>query len=92
MKNLVASAALAALALSQAYARTVACTGESFARMTEHMSTMPYGPKKLAIMHHMAIVNTDLSNGDASGACTHYVMALRIQNDTRDPFAGVHEE
>jgi hypothetical protein len=92
MKKLIVAAAFAAFALSPASARAVSCTGESFARMTDHISTMPYGPRKLAMMHHMAIVNTDLSTGDTPGACTHYGMALAIQNNVRDPFADLHEE
>jgi hypothetical protein len=47
---------------------------------------MPYGPKRMAMMREMAVVNTDLSHGDLRGACKHYVTAQRIQNNQRDPF------
>jgi len=87
MKNLVAAAAFAALALSPAFAKTKACTDENFATMTDRMATMPYGPKRMGMMREMAAVNTYLSNGDLRGACKHYVMAQRIQNNARDPFA-----
>ena len=86
MKTLVVAAFFAVFALSPASAKTMACTGENFAKMTDRMSTMPYGPKRMAMMREMAVVNTDLSNGDLRGACKHYVIAQRIQNNERDPF------
>jgi hypothetical protein len=46
MKNLVVAAAFAVFTLSPASAKTLACTGENFARMTDRMTTMPYGPKR----------------------------------------------
>ena len=39
-----------------------------------------------------AMVNTDMSNGNMRGACTHYMIAQRIQNDVRDPFGNLHFE
>jgi hypothetical protein len=92
MKNLVVAAAFAALTLSPASAKTMACTGENFAKMTDRMVTMPYGPKRMAMMREMAVVNTDLSNGDLRGACKHYVIAQRIQNNERGPFENLHFE
>ena len=92
MKTLVVAAALAALTLSHASARTVMCTGENFAKMMGHMATMPYGPKRMAMMREMTEVNTALSHVDTSGACTHYAIALNIQNNVRDPFADFHQE
>jgi hypothetical protein len=38
------------------------------------------------------MVNTDMSNGNMRGACTHYMIAQRIQNDVRDPFGNLHFE
>jgi hypothetical protein len=87
MKNLVAAAAFAAFSFSHASAKTVACTGEDFARMMTRMATMPYGHKRMGMTREMAAVNTGLSNGDLRGACKHYVIAQRIQNNERDPFA-----
>jgi hypothetical protein len=92
MKNLIVAAAFAALSLSHASARTFTCSGENFAKMMEHMSTMPYGPKRMAMSREMAAINTDLSSGNESGACTHYAIALRIQNNVRDPFKDFHQE
>jgi hypothetical protein len=92
MKNLVAAAAFAAFAFSPASAKTMACTGENFAAMMDRMATMPYGPKRMGMMREMAAVNTNLSNGDLRGACKHYVIAQRIQNNERDPFADLHFE
>ena len=86
MKNLVVAAAFAAFVLSPASAKMMACKGENFAKMTDRMATMPYGPKRMAMMREMAVVNTDLSHGDLRGACKHYVTAQRIQNNERDPF------
>jgi hypothetical protein len=92
MKNLAVAAAFVAFTLSPAFGETVACTGDGFARMTDRMATMPYGPKRMAIMREIAGINTDMSNGDLSGACRHYVTARRIQNDERDPLQNVHFE
>ena len=92
MKNLVVAAAVAAFTLSPASAKTMACTGENFANMTNRMATMPYGPKRMAMMREMAVVNTNLSNGDLRGACKHYIVAQRIQNNERDPFQSLHFE
>jgi hypothetical protein len=92
MKNLVVAAAVAALTLSPASAKTMACTSENFAKMTNRMATMPYGPKRMAMMREMAVVNTDLSNGNLRGACKHYMVAQRIQNNERDPFENLHFE
>jgi hypothetical protein len=92
MKGLVVAAAFAAFALSPASAKMMACTGENFAKMTDRMATMPYGPKRMAIMREMAVVNTNLSTGDARGACKHYVIAQRIQNDQHEPFENLHFE
>ena len=39
-----------------------------------------------------AMVNTDMSNGNMRGACTHYMIAQRIQDDVRDPFGNLHFE
>jgi hypothetical protein len=86
MKNLVVAAAFAALVLSPASGKMMACKGDNFAKMTDRMATMPYGPKRVAMMREMAVINTDLSHGDLRGACKHYVTAQRIQNDQRDPF------
>ena len=87
MKNLVVAAAFAACVLSPASAKMMACKGENFATMTDRMATMPYGPKRMAMMREMAVVNSDLSHGDLRGACKHYFTAQRIQNDQRGPFA-----
>jgi hypothetical protein len=87
MKNLVAAAAFAAFTFSPAFAKTMTCTGENFATMMTRMATMPYGHKRMGMMREMTAVNTDLSNGDLRGACKHYVIAQRIQNNERDPFA-----
>jgi hypothetical protein len=38
------------------------------------------------------MVNTDMSNGNMRGACMHYMIAQRIQNDVRDPFGNLHFE
>ena len=86
MKSLVVAAAFAACVLSPASAKMMACKGENFAKMTDRIATMPYGAKRMAMMREMAVVNTDLSHGDLSGACKHYVIAQRIQNDQRDSF------
>ena len=86
MKDLMVVATFAVFALSSASAKTIACTGENFAKMTDRMSTMPYGPKRMAMTREMAGVNADLSNGDLRGACKHYAIAQRVQNDERDPF------
>ena len=66
--------------------------GRNFAKMTDRMGSMTYGPKKRAMMRQMAIVNTDMSNGDMRGACRHYVIAQRIQNNAPDPFMNLHFE
>jgi hypothetical protein len=92
MKSLVVAATFAVLTFSPAPAKTLACTGENFAGMTDRMATMPYGPKKMAMMREMTVVNTDLSKGDLRGACQHYVVAQQIQNNERDPFANPHFE
>jgi hypothetical protein len=92
MKNLVVAAAFAAFTLSPASAKMMACTGENFAKMTDRMATMPYGPKRMAMMREMAVVNADLSNGDLRGACKHYVIAQRVQNNERAPFENLHFE
>ena len=86
MKSLVVAAAFAAFVLSPASAKMMACKGDNFAKMTDQMATMPYGPKRMAMMREMAAVNTDLSHGDLRGACKHYVTAQKIQNNQRDPF------
>ena len=91
-KNLAVAAAFVAFTWSPASAKTMACTGENFAKMVEQMATMPRGPKRMAMMREMAVINTDLSNGDLRGACKHYVIARRIQNNERDPFADLHFE
>jgi hypothetical protein len=78
--------------LSPASAKTMACTDENFTKMMDRMSTMPYGLKRMAMTREMAVVNTDLSNGDLRGACKHYVIAQRIQNNVRDPFENLHFE
>jgi hypothetical protein len=44
------------------------------------------------MMREIAMVNTDMSNGNVRGACTHYMIAQRIQNDPRDPFGNLHFE
>jgi hypothetical protein len=73
--------------------QTVACTGDNFRPMTDRMTTnMPYGSKRTAIMREIAVVNTDLSDGDMGKACTRYAIALRIQNNVRDPFEDLHLE
>lgn len=92
MRNLAVAAAFAVFASSPASARTVACSGENFAKMTDRMGSMTYGPKKMAMMRQMAMVNTDMSNGDMRGACRHYVIAQRIQNNAPDPFMNLHFE
>jgi len=93
MKNrVVVAAALAVFTLSPASAKTIACTDENFTKMMDRMSTMPHGPKRMAMTREMAVVNTDLSNGDLRGACKHYVIAQRIQNNVRDPFENLHFE
>jgi hypothetical protein len=92
MKNLVVAAAFAAFTMSPASAKMKACTGENFAKMTDHMTAMPYGPKRMAITREMAAVNAGLSNGDLRGACKHYVIAQRVQNNERDPFETLHFE
>jgi hypothetical protein len=46
----------------------------------------------MAMMREMAVVNADLSNGDLRGACKHYVIAQRVQNNERDPFENLHFE
>jgi hypothetical protein len=92
MKKLAVAAVFAVFTLSPASAKTMACTGENFAKMTDRMATMPYGPKRMAMTREMAVVNTDLSNGDQRGACRHYVIAQRIQNNERDPFENLHFE
>jgi hypothetical protein len=86
MKNLVVAAAFAASTLSPASAKMMACTGDNFAKMMDRMATMPYGPKRMAMTREMAGVNADLSNGDLRGACKHYAIAQRVQNEERDPF------
>jgi hypothetical protein len=92
MKNLMIAAAFAAFTSSPGIAKTIACTGENFAKMTDRMATMPYGPKRMAMMREMTVVNTALSIGDQRGACKHYVIAQRIQNNERDPFENLHFE
>jgi hypothetical protein len=92
MNNLVVAAAFVALTLSSASARMMACTGENFAKMTDRMATMPHGHKRTAMMREMAVVNTGLSNGDLRGACKHYVIAQKIQNNEHDPFESLHFE
>jgi hypothetical protein len=92
MKTLVVVAAFAAFTLSHASAKTVVCTGANFAKMMDRMTTMPHGYKRMAMMREMAVTNTNLSNGDMRGACRHYVIAQRIQNEVRDPFADLHLE
>ncbi len=90
MKNLVVAATFAALAgfaFLPASAKTAACTGENFAATMNQMTTMPYGHKRMGMMREMTAVNTSLSNGDLRGACNHYVIARRIQNNEPDPFA-----
>jgi hypothetical protein len=52
--NLVVAAAFAAFTFSPASAKTIACTGENFAKMADRMATMPYGPKRMAMMREMA--------------------------------------
>jgi hypothetical protein len=86
MKHLVVAAAFAAFVWSPASAKMMGCKADNFAKMTDRISTMPYGPKRMAMMREMAVVNTDLSQGDLRGACKHYATAQRIQNNQRDPF------
>ena len=92
MKNLVIATAFAASSFSPASARMMACTGENFAKMTDHLAIIPQTPKRTAMMREIAMVNTDMSNGNVRGACTHYMIAQRIQNDPRDPFGNLHFE
>jgi hypothetical protein len=92
MKKLLIAVTFVAFASSPVFSRTLACTGENFAKMTDRMATMSYGPKRIAMMREMAAVNTGLSTGDLRGACRHYVVALAVQNDERDPFQNLHEE
>jgi hypothetical protein len=92
MKNLVVVAAFAAFSFSPASAKMMACTGENLAKMTDHLATMPQTPKRTAMMREIAMVNTGMSNGNMRGACTHYMIAQRIQNDVRDPFGNLHFE
>jgi hypothetical protein len=89
MKNLMVAATFAAFAFFPASAKTVACSGENFAATMNQMATMPYGHKRMGMMREMTALNTDLSNGDLRGACKHYVIAQRIQNNEPDPFAGL---
>ena len=91
MKNLVVAAAFAAF-LSPASAKMMACRGENLAKMTDHLATMPQTPKRTAMMREIAMVNTGMSNGNMRGACMHYMIAQRIQNDVRDPFGNLHFE
>jgi hypothetical protein len=53
----------------------MACTGENLAKMTDHLATMPQTPKRTAMMREIGMVNTDMSNGNMRGACTHYMIA-----------------
>jgi hypothetical protein len=92
MKNLVVAAAFAAFSFSPASAKMMACTGENLAKMTDHLATMPQTPKRTAMMREIAMVNTGMSNGNMRWACTHYMIAQRIQNDVRDPFGNLHFE
>ncbi len=90
--KLVVAMAFAAFALPQASAARITCSGGNFAKTMEQMTTMPHGPKRMAMMREMTALNTDLSNGNTGAACRHYAIAVRIQNNVRDPFESLHEE
>ena len=93
---MIVAAAFAAFAFSPASAKMMPCTGENIAKITANITantdTMPETPRKMAMIKEIGMANTDMSNGNMRGACTHYMIAQRIQNDVRDPFGNLHFE
>ncbi len=68
----------AALAISPASAKMMACTGENMAKSVTAGGAMPDGPGKMAMMKEMGMANTAMSKGDMRGACKSYMRAQKM--------------
>jgi hypothetical protein len=77
-KILMTAAMFTALAIAPASAKTAACNGESMAKTTTMMTSMPDGPAKMAMSKEMGMANTDMSKGNMRGACMHYMKAQKM--------------
>jgi hypothetical protein len=72
MRILIAAAMLSVFAAAPASAKMMACTSDNMAKATTMMT-----PEQSAYNKHMALANTDMSNGKMRSACMHYMMAQK---------------
>ncbi|MBR0815406.1 MULTISPECIES: hypothetical protein [Bradyrhizobium] len=78
MKILLSAVLLAAFAASPASAAKMQpCTGEALGKSITGMGTVD-SPAKQATAKEMAAANTELSKGNAKGACKHYMKAQKM--------------
>jgi hypothetical protein len=78
MSKYLASASLLLLLCGSASAAPMKCSGENMAKTTAAMQTMQDGPNKMAMGKHMGMANSEMSKGNMSGACKHYMEAQKV--------------
>ena len=79
MKLLFTAATIAAaLAISPASAKTMACTSENMAKLVTSGNAMPDSPGKAAMMKEMGAANAAMAKGDMRGACKSYMRAQKM--------------
>ncbi len=86
MRILIIAAASLALAFTPASAKTkpkataTACSGESMAKTSAGLQTMPYGPGRMAMDKEMGKVNTEMSKGNMRAACASYMKVQKMSS------------
>lgn len=80
MKTLLMATAFAALALSPASAKMMACTGDNMGKTAMSTTSMPDGPARRGMDKEMAAANTDMSMGKMRSACMHYMKAQQMSS------------
>jgi hypothetical protein len=79
MKLLITAVTIAAaLTISPASAKTMACTGENMAKLVTSSNAMPDSPGKAAMMKEMGAANAAMAKGDMRGACKSYMRAQKM--------------
>lgn len=79
MKLLFTAATItAALAISPASAKQMACTSENMAKLVTSSNAMPESPGKAAMMKEMGAANAAMAKGDMRGACKSYMRAQKM--------------
>ncbi|MGX1166054.1 hypothetical protein ACNJYD_32220 [Bradyrhizobium sp. DASA03005] len=74
MKTLLLAATFVALALSPASAAKMACTSANMAKLVGGLGGEDT-PGKMAARKSMASANSEMSKGNMSAACKHYMSA-----------------